>query len=169
MKFRLLLLLCTALISCAQPERADSDRCEVIGVSHNSDIPEKIDTATPPDGTQVMRVLLKNQSFPLRGTGCSSNSNDRSTLQDLLAMTLGAGIGIGADRQVIISGGCKAEQFELQSGSTLDGWRCNLNMEEQFIKEGEYVYNSSITFGLRKDTWEFITDSITPNPLICMP
>lgn len=132
--------------------------------------PARIDPSIPPEGKHLIHILLKNQSFPLKGTGCSG-SNDRGTLHHLLAITLGAALDSNADklRRAVISGGCKAEQFELRSGATIDGWRCSLHYEETFIKDDEWVATSSISFGVHKATWELITDSVTPNPPICIP
>lgn len=167
MKYCLLpLLFCLTLTSCAQPKRIDPDRCDLTQLKTE---PKKIDLATSPSGEEAMRVLLKNQSFPLKGTGCSSGPNDQDTLQDLLVVALGEAIGMLADKQLIISGGCEAEQFELKSGSTIDGWRCRLYANTHSTKDAEDLYGMSIAFGIRKDNREFITDSITPNPLICVP
>lgn len=164
-----LLILFCLVSGCAQLERIHhgESMAQPKGVSPNADLPAKIDL--PPSGDEVIRILLKNQSFPLKNTGCSSGSDDHDSLQDLLARTLGAAIGVGADRQMVVSGGCNAEQFELYSGTILDGWRCRLNVEERFIKDNEYVYNFSVAFGIRKDTWALITDSVTPSPLVCIP
>lgn len=158
----LLLMLIFALVSCNQSERVSSS------IWRDS---VKIDPSIPPEGTHLMQILLENQSLPLKGTGCESSPDDKHTLQDLLAITFGAAFGNDANKrhQVVFSGGCKAEQFELRSGSIIDGWRCTLNAEEKTIKKAEYIHSSSIAFGLQKNTWELITDSITPNPLICMP
>lgn len=168
MKYCLLpLLFCLMLVSCTQPKRVENNGCDPSTQLKKE--PAKIDPATPPSGEEAMRILLKNQSFPLKGTGCSSGPNDQDTLQDLLVVALGEAIGMSADKQLIISGRCEAEQFELKSGSIIDGWRCHLYANTQFIKGAEDIYGMSIAFGIRKDNREFITDSITPSPLICMP
>jgi len=162
MKHRILLLIFVfALVSCTQSEHVNVDWRDSV----------RIDPSIPPEGMHLMHILLENQSFPLKGTGCESSRDDKHTLQHLLASTLGDGIGNNANKQhqVIVSADCKAEQFELQSGSVIDGWRCNLNVTEKTNKKGEYIAGSSVAFGVRKDTWTFITDSITPNPLVCMP
>lgn len=163
MRYVLPLLLCLTLISCDQPVAR-----------------LKIDPATPPSGEEAIRVLLKNQSFPLRGTGCGSGPNDQNTLQDLLVMVLGEALNVEADekemlkvtgsrvkKKLVLTGGCKAEPFDLKSGSTIDGWRCHLYVNTQF--DGKAALGMSIAFGLRKDNKEFITDSITPNTLVCIP
>lgn len=61
MKYRMLLLFCSALISCAQPERIDPDKCDP--VARLKIEPVKIDPATPPSGEEAIRTLLKNQSL----------------------------------------------------------------------------------------------------------
>lgn len=156
------LMLVFALISCTNSERVNSS---------NWRDSVKIDPSLPPEGMHLMYILMDNQSLPLKGTGCESSPDDKHTLKDLLATTFGAALGNGVNKrhQVVISGSCKAEKFELRTGSIIDGWRCTLNSEEKTIKKAEYIYSSSIAFGVQKSTWEFITDSITPNSLICMP
>lgn len=162
MKHCTLLLLVFVPVACHQSERVSPS------IWRDS---VKIDPSIPPEGTHLIQILLENKSLPLKGTGCESSPDDKRTLQDLLASTFGAALGNNVNKrhQVFFSGGCKAEQFELRSGSITDGWRCTLNSEEKTIKKAEHIYSASIAFGLQKRTWELITDSITPNPLICMP
>ena len=125
----------------------------------------KINPAKPPEARHIIQILLKNQSFPLKGTGCESGANNKSTLQHLLASTLGSAIDDGA----AISAACesKSELFELRSGAMLDAWRCRLSIPEQ-ASRGEWG-SYTLFFGVRKDSWKLITDSITPNLLVCMP
>lgn len=123
----------------------------------------------------------------MKGTGCSSGPNDQDTLQDLLVMVLGEALNVEADekeilkvtgqtvkKKLVLTGNCKAEPFELKSGSTIDGWRCHLYANTQFtggvsMGDDEVQTGMSISFGLRKDNKEFITDSITPPTLVCIP
>lgn len=157
----LLLMLCVVLASCSRAERISPDGGE----------PVKIDPFSPPNGVHLVQILLENQSFPVKGTGCENKlpdgPDDKRRLQHILAMRFGFGLD-NPRLQRVHSGRCKAEQFELRSGSIIDAWRCSLNVVENGEK-GEYITNSSIEFGVTKDTWKLITNSVTPNPLICMP
>lgn len=164
-------LLCLALVSCT-PANTQTERLDAMGE------PLKIDPIKPPEGMQLVQILLENQSLPLKGTGCGSNPNDKRTLQHLIASTFGSGLNNnsldknGQLRKLLsvnIWGGCKTERFELRSGPDIDAWRCTLYAEDQVDDKDAYTFSSSINFGVRKDTWKLITDSITPDPLICIP
>lgn len=150
------LILCIVLVACSRPERL---------TPHGGD-PVTIDPTQPPSGMYLVQILLENQSLPLKGTGCegSWSENDRRQLQHVLAVTFGFALDKPRTPpyQVTFLGGCEAERFELRSGKIIDGWRCNINVVDNNQK-GEYVANSSIYFGITKDTWELI-----PETLLCM-
>lgn len=146
-----LLLLCLALVSCTQSER----------ISPLWDEPVKIDPSTPPEGMYLLQILLENQSLPLKGTGCEGPPGDRRRLQHRLALTLGSGIDDPRHYRVL-SGKCEAVQFELRSGSVIDAWNCVLGGVEK-DKKGDPIASSHIDFGIKKDTWEII-----PETLRCM-
>ncbi len=147
------LMLFIVMAGCSRPEQISSDDGE----------PVKIDPAKPPNGMHLVQILLANQSLPVKGTRCegSWSSDDKRRLQHKLAMALGDGLDNPRHRTELL-GGCETDQFELRSGSTVDGWRCNLNVVEK-DKKGEFIANSSIYFGIKKDTWEFI-----PEALVCL-
>lgn len=190
MKYRLLSLLpLLALVACAHP-RSASPRDESAkapspdGVSEHQRIsplwgdPTKIDPTKPPSGTELVQILLENQAFPLKGTGCASDADDNRTLRHLLADTFGSGLNNnsldenGHIRKLLsvnIWGGCEPEPFELRSGSIIDAWWCHLYAEDQLDDKEAETFTWSIAFGIRKDTWQLIVDSTTPNPLICIP
>ena len=161
MKYRILpLLFGLVLISCAQsgrihpqPERISPAWGDVI----------KIDPTKPPSGMHMVQILLENQSIYVKGTSCESDPlgfGDKRRLQHKLAMTLGYAFD-RPDHHAVLSGGCKADQFELRPGSVIDIWHCNLGVVEK-DKKGEFITSSHIDFGIKKDTWEFI-----PEKLLC--
>lgn len=78
-------LLCLALVSCA-PAYTKTERLDPMGD------PLKIDPTKPPDGMQLVQILLENQSLPVKGTGCQSGSIENRRLQHILAMVLGYGL-----------------------------------------------------------------------------
>lgn len=147
------LIFVVVLTSCGYSERITTDEGE----------PVKIDPAKAPNGIQMMQILLVNQSLPVKGTGCEGSwtANDKRRLQHRLATSLGYAL----DRKyphAVLLGGCETERFELQSGKTIDGWRCSLNVMEN-NKKGEHVTSSTIAFGITRDTWDLI-----PETLSCM-
>jgi len=108
----------------------------------------------------MVQILLNGQLIPLKGTHCEGSwtSDDKRRLQHWLAMALGGGLE-NPDRQVTLVGGCEADQLERRSGKIIDGWRCNFNVVENNEK-GEHIANSSIYFGITKDTWELIPETM---------
>lgn len=120
---------------------------------------QRIDPSKPPEGMNIIQILLENQSLPLKGTGCASDiPSDNRTLQHQLATTLGWAIDHKPNK-VTISGGCKPAQFELRSGAVVDAWQCTLTVVEK-TANGGFVASSSIDFGVKKDTWEIIPEAI---------
>lgn len=154
-----LLTLCAILVACNQQGQFVTEQGE----------PLKIDPTKPPDGTEMLQILLARQSLPLKQSGCGSGPDDKSRLQHLLAARLGEGIDDHRLRKTL-SGGCKAAQFELRSGASIDAWHCGLNVVETNLdamkkdSKGEYIIKSSIDFAVTKDTWEII-----PEKLWCTP
>jgi hypothetical protein len=114
---------------------------------------QKIDPSTPPEGMNIIQILLENQSLPLKGTGCGSGKPDENrTLQHQLALTLGYALDVKR-HQSVISGECKPERFQLRSGAIADAWHCKLAVVEKTAKGG-FVTSSIIDFVVKKDTWE---------------
>lgn len=143
-------MLFLALVSCAHTERIDP-----LGGD-----PVKIDPAKPPSGMHLVQILLENQSLPVKGTDCESSglTKDKRRLLHRLAITLGDGLDNTRHRTELL-GGCKADQFELPSGSVIDIWRCELGVVEK-DEEGEFITSGFIYFGVKKDTWEFIPEKL---------
>lgn len=150
MKFHIMLLmLFIAIIPFAHADRIDPEWGD----------PVKIDPAVPPSGIHVIQILLENQSLPLMGTGCRSDlPNDKRTLQHRLALTLGYAID-NKRNHAVLSGGCQAEKIELRSGAIINAWHCKLAVVEKSEKN-EFISSSNIHFGVKKDTWEFIPESL---------
>ena len=135
----------------------------------------RIDPARPPTGAQLVQILLENQSLPLKGTGCSSDPDDKASLQELLARTFGAGIDDPGLRTTHAAG-CEAAQFERRGGAVVNVWLCHVYLRQwrmdASIKDDrlEPVTQASISFGVTKDTWSLVVDSVTPpSPLVCTP
>ena len=148
-KAALVLLLLASLASAAASERLDPVRGN----------PIRIDPTKPPEGINIIQILLENQSLPLKGTGCGSDApGDNRTLQHQLAVTLGWALD-KKRHQMIISADCKPAQFELRSGAVVNAWQCTLRVVEKTAKGG-FVASSVIDFGVKKDAWEIIPEAI---------
>lgn len=174
MKSSILLLLSSVLVSCGH-QRIDGQYADPVNNLHTHAASEplpisyarangvKIDPTKPPNGMQMIQILLENQSLSVKGTSCESDPfgvGDRRRLQHKLAMTLGYAF----DRpkhHAVLSGSCEADQFQPPSGPVVDIWRCNLAVVEKDERD-EFIASSNIYFGLKKDTWEFI-----PEKLLC--
>lgn len=154
MKYQtLLLVLLLGPVSCTEHERLDP-----LGGD-----PVKIDPTKPPSGVHIVQILLENQSLPLKGTDCESSglAEDKRTLQHRLALTLGSEID-DPRHDHTLSAKCRADRFELPSGTGIDIWNCNLGLVEE-SRKGEFIASSHIDFGIKRDTWELV-----PGTLRCM-
>lgn len=144
MKYRLpSLVLSLALVSCAQPERLD----------HRGE-PFKIDPTSPPNGIQMVQILLENQSLPVKGTQCENGKDDERLLQHHLAMFLGEGFDSPLARSGLLAS-CQPNQYDLPSGGVIDAWQCRLGVIQKADKD-EFGVGGSIYFGVTKDTWRLI-------------
>lgn len=154
MKSCLLALLCIVLVSCANRQQLNSEG-----------EPLKIDPTRPPAGADLVRILLENQSLPLRGTECedSGRSPDNRRLLHKLATNLGSELDNIRHRREI-SGGCEPDKYELPSGEAIAAWQCHLDTVTK-NKKGEFIASSHIYFGIKQDTWELIR---TPGALRCL-
>ena len=137
---------------------ADSDRLDPMGNAL------KIDSSVPPNGMNIIQILLENQALPLKGTGCDSSSHmyeDKRSLKHKLAITLGHAID-NKRHVAVMLGGCKSDKSELKPGMIVNTWHCNINVVEQ-TKRGGFIANASIDFWVKKDDWTMI-----PAKLLCM-
>lgn len=125
--------------------------------------PIVIDPAKPPEGMQIVHLLLSNASTPLKGTGCSDPSApDRAlTLREQLAVVLGQAIGAPKGHKAHITGQCRADKTDALGG-VVNVWSCEINVEH-VDEKGEYVANGSIGAHFTRDTWTMI-----PQSLICL-
>jgi hypothetical protein len=123
--------------------------------------PLKITPAKPPEPIHLVQILLENQSIPLKGTRCESSPPvDNRRLHHQLALTLGFAAGNKRHRSEI-SASCKSDQIEtLQDPAEV--WLCKLGVVER-DKKGRFVASSHIHFGVTKDTWQMV-----PNSLVCL-
>lgn len=150
MNARPLFLLCLALVSCNQDSRLSADWGE----------PVSINAAQPPRAMDMVQVLLENQSLPLKGTGCEgSGDKEKRTLQHRLALALGAPLD-NAKHETVISGGCRSTaKFAVADGAAIDAWSCEMTVVERSEKR-EFVASSVIRFGLTKDRWKLIPETL---------
>ena len=157
-------VLFLALVSCTQPNIKYFDT--------NWGRPIVIDPSVPPDGEQLIQILLEHRAVPLKGTECersgSSMGEDRRILQHRLAMLLGFGIG-SPNSQMVLSSRCTTEPVELPDGdmpepspssTQIDAWMCTLAVVDNAAKEVFIGGNIRIIF--TKDTWK-----IFPKRLYC--
>lgn len=166
MTVRLLVLMVFLTgVACGRAERLDPDSGQALIV----------DPAKPPNGAQLVQILLENQSLPLKGTGCSSIPNDSARLQHLLARTFGGGID-DPNLQTAHAARCEPAQFEQRAGAPMDVWQCHIYLQQRRTGSGvqdktvESATHASVSFGVTKDTWKLVVDSVTPpSPLICTP
>lgn len=151
---------CLALVACTPGTPAG--RIDALGE------PIKIDPAKPPNGEQLIQLLLENQSLPLKGTDCTDGKDDPRLLQHRLVMMLGVLVD-NPKGAVGLSSRCSPEPVELPDGAmpephtsktAIKAWRCSLGASST---EGEVFIGSSIYVILTKDTWK-----IYPKRLNCL-
>lgn len=149
--------------SCAQPvTRPDHPQ----RVDSTWGKPMEIDPSVPPDGTQLMRILLENQSVPLKGTQCENSTpsmgEDKRSLHHLLAAMLGTGLA-STQTLTLVASTCETASVELPDGSTpeewssktiIDAWTCSLTTAGTDEEKERYFSASSIRFIFTKDTWK---------------
>jgi len=84
---------------------------------------------------------------------------EKRTLQHRLALALGAPLD-DARHEALISGGCRsAAKFSVAGGGVIDAWSCELAVVERNEKR-EFVSSSVIQFGLTKDKWRLIPETL---------
>ena len=150
MTIRTALLLCLTLISCNNDTRLSADWGEPLSIKPDQ----------PPRAIDMVQVLLENQSLPLKGTGCEGSTGDeKRTLQHCLALALGAPLA-DAKHEALISGDCRsAAKFSVAGGGAIDAWSYELAVVERNDKR-EFVASSVIQFGLTKDKWRLIPETL---------
>jgi hypothetical protein len=112
-----------------------------------------IDPAKPPNGSQLVQILLENQDLKIKDTPCRSNADDKRTVRHKLAAILGESLDSLALRSVI-KGRCEPVQVKSAAG-TQDLWDCQLTVLE-VNEQWEDVTSASIFFGITQDTWKII-------------
>lgn len=152
------LLFLLGLVACTP--RGDGGRVDAMGE------PLKIDPTRPPDGAQLIQVLLENQSAPLKGTLCESGAGDGRRVQHKLAMLLGDNLD---NPRVLtsLSAGCRPDWYALPSGKRIDAWRCNLAVlrtDKKNPRSGIFT-SASIEVGITLDDWRIVP---APEALFCL-
>lgn len=151
-----------ALMSCTQPDYDVDALNKRIRALDDKRINALNDGERAPQGNDLIRILLENQSVPLKGTGCASGPDDKRVLLDTLAHHFGDGLD-SPQLQMVHSSHCQNDQHELPNGSLIDVWNCTLTVNG-YDKGQMTEVGWSFHFVLTKDRWKLI-----PKKFLCMP